>query len=48
MKVIHLREVASLGGLRNWICRVADAKERCGCEVQLMQPPWVSAQEDEV
>ena len=48
MKVIRLREVAGLGGLQNLICRVADAQERHGCEVQLMQPPWVAAQEDEV
>jgi hypothetical protein len=48
VKVIYLREVARLGRLQNWICRVAVAQERRGCEVQLMQPPWVAAQEDEV
>lgn len=41
MKVIHIGEVAGLGGLQNWICSVAEAQARRGLEVELMQPPWI-------
>lgn len=41
MRVIHIGEVAGLGGLQNWVCRVAEAQARRGYGVELMQPPWV-------
>lgn len=40
MKVIHVGDVAGLGGLQNWICSLAEAQARRGFEVELMQPPW--------
>jgi glycosyltransferase involved in cell wall biosynthesis len=42
VKVLHIGEVAGLGGLQNWVCSVAEAQARRGYEVELMQPPWVS------
>jgi glycosyltransferase involved in cell wall biosynthesis len=42
VRVIHLGEVAGLGGLQNWVCSLAEAQARRGFEVQLMQPPWMS------
>jgi glycosyltransferase involved in cell wall biosynthesis len=42
VKVLHLGEVAGLGGLQNWVCSVAEAQARRGYEVELMQPPWVA------
>jgi glycosyltransferase involved in cell wall biosynthesis len=41
VKVIHIGEVAGLGGLQNWVCSVAEAQARRGLEVELMQPPWI-------
>lgn len=41
MKVIHIAEVAGLGGLQNWVCSLAEAQVRRGFEVELMQPPWI-------
>jgi glycosyltransferase involved in cell wall biosynthesis len=41
VKVIHIAEVAGLGGLQNWVCSVAEAQARRGLEVELMQPPWI-------
>jgi len=41
LKVLHIGEVAGLGGLQNWVCSVAEAQARRGYEVELMQPPWV-------
>jgi glycosyltransferase involved in cell wall biosynthesis len=41
VNVLHIGEVAGLGGLQNWVCRVAEAQARRGYEVELMQPPWV-------
>ena len=43
-KVLHIAEVAGIGGLQNWVCSVAEAQARRGCEVELMQPPWVAAE----
>jgi glycosyltransferase involved in cell wall biosynthesis len=40
VKVIHIGDVAGLGGLQNWICSLAEAQQRRGFEVELMQPPW--------
>ncbi len=42
VKVLHIGEVAGLGGLQNWVCSVAEAQARRGYEVELMQPPWVA------
>lgn len=42
VRIIHLGEVAGLGGLQNWICSLAEAQVRRGFEVQLMQPPWMA------
>ena len=42
MSVIHLGEVAGLGGLQNWVCSLAEAQVRQGFEVQLKQPPWTA------
>ena len=42
VKVLHIGEVAGLGGLQNWVCSVAEAQAKRGYEVELMQPPWVS------
>ena len=44
MKVLHIGEVAGLGGLQNWVCSVAEAQTRRGYKVELMQPPWVAAE----
>ena len=41
VKVLHIGEVAGLGGLQNWVCSVAEGQARRGYEVELMQPPWV-------
>jgi glycosyltransferase involved in cell wall biosynthesis len=41
VKVLHIGEVAGLGGLQNWVCSVAEAQARRGYEVELMQPPWI-------
>jgi glycosyltransferase involved in cell wall biosynthesis len=41
-KVLHIGEVAGMGGLQNWVCSVAEAQARLGHEVELMQPPWVA------
>jgi glycosyltransferase involved in cell wall biosynthesis len=41
VKVIHIGDVAGLGGLQNWICSLAEAQANRGFEVELMQPPWV-------
>ncbi len=41
VKVLHIGEVAGLGGLQNWVCSVAEAQARRGYQVELMQPPWV-------
>jgi glycosyltransferase involved in cell wall biosynthesis len=41
-KVLHIGEVAGIGGLQNWVCSVAEAQARRGHEVELMQPPWVA------
>lgn len=41
---MHLGEVAGIGGLQNWVCSLAEAQARRGFEVQLMQPPWVAAE----
>lgn len=41
MKIIHIAEVAGLGGLQNWVCSLAEAQARRGFEVELMQPPWI-------
>ena len=41
VKVLHIGEVAGLGGLQNWICSIAEAQARRRYEVELMQPPWV-------
>jgi hypothetical protein len=43
MRVIHIGELAGLGGLQNWVCSVAEAQARRGYEVELMQAPWVDA-----
>ena len=40
MKIIHIGDVAGLGGLQNWICNLAEAQARRGFAVHLMQPPW--------
>lgn len=42
MRIIHLGDVAGIGGLQNWICSLAEAQARRGFEVQLMQPPWAA------
>jgi len=42
MKVIHIGEVAGVGGLQNWVCSVAEAQVKRGYDVELMQPPWVA------
>jgi glycosyltransferase involved in cell wall biosynthesis len=42
VRIIHLGEVAGLGGLQNWICSLAEAQKRLGFDVHLMQPPWVA------
>ncbi len=44
MKILHIGELAGLGGLQNWICRTAEAQSARGCHVELMQPPWASGQ----
>lgn len=41
VRILHVGEVAGLGGLQNWICSLAEAQVRRGFEVELMQPPWV-------
>ena len=41
VKVLHIGEVAGLGGLQNWVCSVAEAQAKRGYEVELMQPPWI-------
>ena len=41
MKVLHIGEVAGLGGLQNWVCSVAEAQAKRGYKVELMQPPWI-------
>jgi glycosyltransferase involved in cell wall biosynthesis len=46
VKVIHLGDVAGLGGLQNSICSLAEAQARRGLEVQLMQPPWAPADQE--
>ena len=43
MKVIHIGDVAGLGGLQNWICSLAETQVRRGFEVELMQPPWADS-----
>ena len=45
MRVIHLGDVAGIGGLQNWICSLAEAQTRRGFAVQLMQPPWAASQD---
>lgn len=44
MKVIHLGDVAGIGGLQNWICSLAEAQTKRGCAVHIMQPPWAASQ----
>lgn len=39
VKVLHIGEVAGLGGLQNWVCSVAEAQAKRGYEVELMRPP---------
>src|SRR5436309_15257893 len=41
VKILHIGEVAGLGGLQKWVCSVAEAQANRGYEVELMQPPWV-------
>jgi glycosyltransferase involved in cell wall biosynthesis len=41
VKILHLAEVAGLGGLQNWVCSLAEAQARRGFEIDLMQPPWI-------
>ena len=43
MRIIHLSEVAGLGGLQNWVCSLAEAQARRDFEVELMQPPWIGS-----
>jgi len=45
LRVIHLGDVAGLGGLQNWICSLAEAQARRGFEVHLMQPPWAAPEQ---
>jgi glycosyltransferase involved in cell wall biosynthesis len=40
MKIIHLAYVAGLGGLQNFVRRLAEAQAKRGFEVQLMHPRW--------
>jgi len=44
LKVVHLGDIAGLGGLQNWICSLAEAQTRRGFAVHLMQPPWAASQ----
>jgi glycosyltransferase involved in cell wall biosynthesis len=44
LRVLHIGEVAGLGGLQNWVCSLAEAQARRGYEVELMQPPWVAVE----
>jgi len=44
LKIIHIGDVAGLGGLQNWICSLAEAQTRRGFDVHLMQPPWAASQ----
>ncbi len=44
MRVIHLGDVAGLGGLQNWICSLAEAQTKRGFAVDLMEPPWAASQ----
>lgn len=44
VRVIHLGDVAGIGGLQNWVCSLAEAQARRGFTVHLMQPPWAASQ----
>jgi len=43
LKILHLADVAGIGGLQNWVCSLAEAQSRMGHDVRLMLPPWVAS-----